>query len=76
MNDQYKGADIEAVRKKAGRFALRDYLHTKNVKQMHFVKAIAETSPSVTPDMMKYYEAKKRELRTGKSKEIETHYYI
>lgn len=48
----------------------------KNIKQRHFLKVIAETGPSVTLDMTKYYEVKKGELRIGKSKKIEAHYYI
>lgn len=76
MTDQYTGADIAAVCKKAGRLALREDLHAKNVRQSHFLKAIAETGPSVTPDTMKYYEAIKGELRTRKSKEIENPSYI
>lgn len=76
MTDQYTGADIAAVCKKAGRFALREDLHAKNIKQRHFLNAIAETGPSVTPDTMKYYEAIKGELRTRKSKEIENPSYI
>lgn len=76
MTDQYTGADIAAVCKKSGRLALREELHAKNVKQKHFLKAIEETGPSVTPDTMKYYEAIKGELRTRKSKEIENPSYI
>jgi transitional endoplasmic reticulum ATPase len=76
MTDQYTGADIAAVCKKAGRLALREDLHAKNVRQRHFLKAITETGPSVTPDTMKYYEAIKGELRTRKSKEIENPSYI
>jgi len=73
---QYTGADIAAVCKKAGRHALRENLHAKNVKQKHFLQAIEEAGPSVTPDTMKYYEAIKGELRKRKSKEIENPYYV
>jgi transitional endoplasmic reticulum ATPase len=76
LTDRYTGADIAAVCKKAGRLALREDLQAKNVKQSHFLKAIAETGPSVTPDTMKHYEALKGELRTRKSKEIENPSYI
>lgn len=76
LTDQYTGADIAAVCKKAGRHALREDLHAKNVKQKHFLLAIEETGPSVTPDTMKYYQAIKGELRKRKSKEIESPYYI
>jgi transitional endoplasmic reticulum ATPase len=76
LTDQYTGADLAAICKKAGRYALREEIHAKNVKQKHFLKAIADTGPSVTPDTMKYYEAIKGELRTKKSKEIENPSYI
>ena len=75
LTDRYTGADIAAVCKKAGRFALREDLQAKSVQQRHFLKAVQETGPSVTPDTMKYYQAIKGELRTKKSKEIETPYY-
>jgi transitional endoplasmic reticulum ATPase len=76
LTDQYTGADIAAVCKKAGRHALREDIHAKSVKQKHFLKAIEETGPSVTPDTMRYYQAIKGELRKRKSKEIESPYYI
>ncbi len=75
LTDRYTGADIAAVCKKAGRFALREDIHALHVRQRHFLKAVRETGPSVTPDTMKYYEAIKGELRTKKSKEIESPYY-
>nr|WP_279385076.1 AAA family ATPase [Methanosarcina barkeri] len=76
MTDQYTGADIAAVCKKAGRDALREDLHAKEVKQKHFLQSIAETGPSVTPDTMKYYQAVHSGLRKRQSKEIETPFYI
>jgi len=76
LTDQYTGADIAAVCKKAGRNALLEDLHAKDVKQKHFLQAITETGPSVTPDTMKYYQAMKGELRKKKSKEIESPSYI
>ena len=75
LTDRYTGADIAAICKKAGRYALRENINAKEVRQEHFLKAIQETGPSVTPDTMKYYEAIKGELRTKKSKEIESPSY-
>lgn len=69
--DSFTGADIASVCKKAGRYALRENIEAEKVYQSHFLKALEETGPSVTPDTMKYYEALKGELRTKKSKEIE-----
>jgi transitional endoplasmic reticulum ATPase len=76
LTDQYTGADIASMCKKAGRFALREDLHAKNVSQKHFLKALEETGPSVTPDTMKYYKAIKGELRKRQSKEIQNPSYI
>jgi transitional endoplasmic reticulum ATPase len=76
LTDQYTGADIAAVCKKVGRNALLEDLHAKNVEQKHFLQAIEETGPSVTPDTMKYYRSIKGELRKRKSKEIESPSYI
>ena len=76
MTDQYTGADIAALCKKAGRYALREDLHAKEIKQKHFIQAIEETGPSVTPDTMKYYKAIQGDLRKRQSKEIENPSYI
>ncbi len=76
LTDQYTGADIAAMCKKAGRDALREDLHAKEIKQKHFLQAIAETGPSVTPDTMKYYHAVQGGLRKRQSKEIENPFYI
>ncbi|WP_135604442.1 CDC48 family AAA ATPase [Methanococcoides sp. NM1] len=69
--DKYTGADIAAVCKKAGRFALREDLMANEVSHKHFLKAIAETGTSVTSDTMKYYEDLKGDLKTKRSREIE-----
>ncbi|KGK98777.1 ATPase AAA [Methanococcoides methylutens] len=73
--DKYTGADVAAVCKKAGRFALREDLMAKEVSQKHFLKAIAETGTSVTSDTMKYYEDLKGDLKTKRSREIESPVY-
>lgn len=75
LTDQYTGADIAAMCKKAGREALREDLHAKEVKQKHFLQAVAETGPSVTSDTMKYYKAIQGGLRKRQSKEIESPFY-
>ena len=69
--ERFTGADIAAVCKKAGRFALRENIEAEKVSMKHFRKALQETGPSVTPETMKYYETMGGELRTKQSKEIE-----
>jgi transitional endoplasmic reticulum ATPase len=71
LTDQYTGADIAAVCRKAGRMALREDMDCTSVGQGHFIAAIEEIGPSVTPDTMKYYEMLGGELRKKRSREIE-----
>lgn len=76
LTDHFTGADIAAVCKKAGRFALREDMGAERVYHKHFLIAIDETGPSVTEDTMKFYEAIKGSLRTKRSKEIESPVYV
>jgi transitional endoplasmic reticulum ATPase len=72
ITEDFTGADISAVCKKAGRFAMRENINAEKVRQSHFRAAIDETGPSVTSDIMSYYEKIKDELRKKRSKQIET----
>ncbi len=72
LTEDFTGADIATVCKKAGRLALREDINAKNVKQKHFLAAVEETGPSVTSDVMKYYEQIKDELRKKRAKQIES----
>jgi transitional endoplasmic reticulum ATPase len=72
LTEEFTGADIASVCKKAGRFAMREDINAKNVKQSHFLASIEDTGPSVTPETMDYYEKLKGELRKKRSKQIET----
>jgi len=71
LTDQYTGADLAAVVRKAGRLALRENMMSQEVSQKHFLAAIQDTGPSVTPDTMKYYERLGGELRKKASREVE-----
>jgi len=72
MTEEYTGADIAYVCKKAGRYALREDMECNRIRQKHFIATIEDTGPSVTPDTMKYYENLKSDLRKKRSKQIET----
>lgn len=72
ITQDYTGADIAAVCKKAGRIAMRENINAEKVSHKHFLSAIEETGPSVTPDIMSYYEKIKDDLRKKRSKQIET----
>ncbi len=71
QTDQYTGADIAAVVRKAGRLALREDMGAEKIKQSHFLAALQEIGPSVTPDTMKYYSQMGKELRKRASREVE-----
>lgn len=72
LTTDFTGADIAAVCKKAGRFAMREDINATKVKSSHFLLAIEDTGSSVGPDTMSYYEKLKDELRKKRSKQIES----
>lgn len=72
LTSDFTGADIAAVCKKAGRFAMREDINATKVKSSHFLLAIEDTGSSVGPDTMGYYEKLKDELRKKRSKQIES----
>jgi len=71
LSDQYTGADIASVVRKAGRLALREDMASEKISQKHFLAALEEIGPSVTPDTMKYYSKMGKELRKRASREVE-----
>lgn len=72
LTEDFTGADIAAVCKKAGRFAMREDIKAEKVRQSHFLAAVEDTGPSVTSDIMSYYEKLRDELRKKRSKQIES----
>ena len=54
--DRFTGADLEDVVRRAGLIALRESLESKEVRQVHFEQALAESRASVTPEVEREYE--------------------
>ncbi|MEA2070442.1 MAG: CDC48 family AAA ATPase [Asgard group archaeon] len=52
----YSGADIEALCREAAMLALRDDMNTENVKMKYFNEAMKKVHPSITPEMMDFYQ--------------------
>ncbi|MEM5801862.1 MAG: AAA family ATPase [Candidatus Aenigmatarchaeota archaeon] len=52
----YSGADIEALCREAAMNALRENIKTKEVKKKHFEEAMKKVTPSITKEMINYYE--------------------
>ena len=59
----YTGADIEAVCREAALIAMR--AGRKSISSKHFDEAINRVRPTVTPDMMQYYEKLQDLLTSG-----------
>ncbi|MCD1294728.1 AAA family ATPase [Methanocella sp. CWC-04] len=74
--NNFTGADIASVCKKAGRLALREDLQAASVKRKHFLEALKGTTPSVTEDTMRYYQNIGGELKRMGNKEIERSMYL
>jgi transitional endoplasmic reticulum ATPase len=71
LTENYTGADIAAVVRKAGRLALRENMAADKIGQKLFLAALQEIGPSVTSETMKYYSRLASELRKKASLEVE-----
>jgi transitional endoplasmic reticulum ATPase len=67
----YVGADIENLCREAGLAALRKSKAAAKVTSEHFEEALASMRPSITPDVVKYYENMFKQLKTAMSKKSE-----
>jgi transitional endoplasmic reticulum ATPase len=61
--DGYSGADIDSVVREAGLYSLRRDPETGSVTTADFEAAMEEIAPSITPDMIKWYENSKQRFR-------------
>jgi transitional endoplasmic reticulum ATPase len=56
QTEGYSGADIESLVREAGLNAIRENTDAKEVVNKHFEEAMKKSKPSITPDIVKYYE--------------------
>ncbi|MCH1541286.1 MAG: CDC48 family AAA ATPase [Candidatus Poseidonia sp.] len=61
--DGFTGADIEAVCREAALICMR--AGKKRVTKSHFEEAISRVRPTVTPDMLEYYQKMETRLTSG-----------
>jgi transitional endoplasmic reticulum ATPase len=61
--ENYTGADIEAVCREAGLIAMR--AERKTVSKKHFEEAVERVRPTVTDEMMLYYNRMESLLTSG-----------
>jgi transitional endoplasmic reticulum ATPase len=52
----YSGADLEALCREAAMNALRENIKAKEVKMKHFEEAMKKITPSLTKEMIEYYQ--------------------
>ncbi len=52
----YSGADLAALVREAAMLALREDVNATKVHMRHFMRALEVIKPSITQDMMKFYE--------------------
>ena len=52
----FSGADIESLCREAGMESLREYKKAKEVRMKHFEPVLSTMTPSITKDVMSYYE--------------------
>ena len=62
----YVGADIEGICREAGMIALRKDITAKEIRKSHFEEALKTVKPSATKETIKYYEAIREALESGK----------
>ncbi len=64
----FSGADIDALCREAAMIALRDDIMIKEVRRLHFDRAMAEARGSLTDDVIKYYKKVKDDMGSSIAK--------
>ncbi|AKG39247.1 ATPase AAA [Infirmifilum uzonense] len=73
----YTGADIEVLVREAGLIALREDISTEKVHMRHFEEALRKIHPSLTPDIIKFYESwNERARKITKQQLTVTGFYV
>ncbi|MFH1978320.1 MAG: AAA family ATPase, partial [Candidatus Aenigmatarchaeota archaeon] len=70
--DGFSGADLEAIVREAGLNALREDIKNTSVSKKHFEEAIEKSKPSITPQIVDFYnkmEAKMKAPDVSEKKE-------
>ncbi len=52
----YVGSDMESLCREAGMLALRENFNIEKISMKHFSEALSKTHPTVTPEVLKYYD--------------------
>ncbi len=63
LTERFTGADIAGVCTRAGFYALRENAEARQVTMEHFLRAVKDAIPSVTPEMEGEYEKLARKVK-------------
>ena len=73
----YTGADLEVLVREAGLLALRENINIDKVYARHFEEALKKVKPSLTQDIIKFYEAwNERARKVSKQQLTVTGFYV
>jgi transitional endoplasmic reticulum ATPase len=71
----FSGADLEALCREAAMNALRENIKAKEVKMKHFEEALKKLTPSLTKEMIEYYQKfTERRRKIEAEKEVQPTY--
>ncbi|MCS4541277.1 MAG: CDC48 family AAA ATPase [Euryarchaeota archaeon] len=71
VTEGYTGADIAAVCRKAGMLALREDIKSEKVYMRHFEEALKKVGPSLTTELVRWYERLGKDIERGKPRKRE-----
>jgi len=73
----YTGADLEVLVREAGLLALREDISIQRVYARHFEEALKKIKPSLTPDIVKFYETWNERFRRAARQQLTvTGFYV
>ncbi|MDO9517602.1 MAG: CDC48 family AAA ATPase [Methanosarcinaceae archaeon] len=76
MTERYVGADIESVCREAVMLALRKDFETNIITMAHFEEALKKVRPTISENMVEYYEKMQDLFKGGLQRNVEPSSYI
>ncbi len=70
LTEGYSGADLEVLVREAGLMALREDINATEVYRRHFEMAMRKIKPSITQDMIKYYQMWAERSKTAMQRRV------
>ena len=71
ITDGYVGSDLESITREAAIEALRDADDAEEVEMKHFRRAIESVRPTITDDILDYYENVEKQFKGGGRKQLD-----